>query len=133
MPFPAPCSNRPERQGDLPGRDTDPSLERLRIYLCGVRLAFGLSRPMPGYPTTPAWYPVPVRQLRVLPPASSPPHLAVTQLPLANGSGQPARRGLAPPRSAPCLAHMGSKGLLALGGSRAEARSGEDTAALPSP
>src|ERR1035437_3045161 len=71
---------------------------------------------MPGYPTTPAWYPVPVRQLRVLPPASSPPHLAVTQLPLANGSGQPARTGLAPPRSAPCLAHMGCKGPVALAG-----------------
>jgi hypothetical protein len=39
--------------------------------------------------------------------ASSPPHLAVTQLPSADGSGQSARRGLPPPRSAPCPAHMG--------------------------
>ena len=70
-----------------------------------VRLAFGRSRPLPGYPTAPALYPMSVRQLRALPPASSPPHLAVTQLPLANGSGQSARRGLAPPRSVPCLAH----------------------------
>jgi hypothetical protein len=53
-----------------------------------VRLAFGRSRPLPGYPTAPASYPMSVRQLRALPPASSPPHLTVTQLPLANGSGQ---------------------------------------------
>ena len=32
-------------------------------------------------------------------------HLAVTQLPWANGSGHPAGRGLAPPRPVPCLAH----------------------------
>ena len=55
--------------------------------LRGIRLAFGLSRPSPGHPTPQALYPVPVRQLRGLPPASSPPHLAMTQLPLANGSG----------------------------------------------
>ena len=29
-----------------------------------VRLAFGHPRPLPGYPTAPAFYPVPVRQLR---------------------------------------------------------------------
>jgi hypothetical protein len=38
--------------------------------------------------------------------ASSPPHLAVTQLPSANGSGHTARRGLSPPRSVPCPAHV---------------------------
>ena len=38
--------------------------------------------------------------------ASSPPQLAVTQLPSANGSGHTARRGLSPPRSVPCLAHV---------------------------
>jgi len=38
-----------------------------------VRFAFGRSRPLPGYPTAPACYPMSVRQLRVLPPASSPP------------------------------------------------------------
>jgi hypothetical protein len=70
-----------------------------------VHLAFGRPRPLPGYPTAPALYPMSVRQLRALPPAASPPHLAMTQLPLANGSGQSARRGLAPPRSVPCLAH----------------------------
>ncbi len=70
-----------------------------------VCLAFGRPRPMPGYPTAPAFYPVPVRQLRVLLPASSPPRLATTQLPSASGSGQPARRGHSPPRSTPCLAH----------------------------
>jgi len=48
-----------------------------------VCLAFGRPRPMPGYPTAPAFYPVPVRQLRVLLPASSPPRLATTQLPSA--------------------------------------------------
>jgi hypothetical protein len=53
-----------------------------------VRLAFGRSRPLPGYPTAPASYPMSVRQLRALPPASSPPHLSMTQLPSANGSGQ---------------------------------------------
>jgi hypothetical protein len=58
-----------------------------------VRLAFGLPRPLPGYPTAPASYPMSVRQLRVLPPACSPPvdplrgSTAATQLPLANGSG----------------------------------------------
>ncbi len=51
-----------------------------------VRLAFGLPRPLPSYPTAPASYPVPVRQLRVLPPASSPLCIAATQLPSANGS-----------------------------------------------
>jgi hypothetical protein len=70
-----------------------------------VCLAIGHPRPMPGYPTAPALYPVPVRQLRALPPASSPPRLATTQLPSASGSGQPARKGLAPPTSTPCLAH----------------------------
>ena len=70
-----------------------------------VHLAFGLPRPMPGHPTAPALYPVPVRRLRALLPASSPPRLATTQLPSANGSGQSARKGLPPPTSTPCLAH----------------------------
>src|SRR5207245_243902 len=70
-----------------------------------VRLAIGHPRPLPGYPTAPAFYPVSVRRLRVWPQASFPPRLATTQLPSANGSGQSARRGLAPPRSSPCLAH----------------------------
>jgi hypothetical protein len=34
-------------------------------------------------------------------------------LPLANGSGQSARRGLAPPRSVPCPAHCEVAALLA--------------------
>jgi len=37
-----------------------------------VRLAFGRSRPLPGYPTAPACYPMSVRQLQGLPPAASP-------------------------------------------------------------
>ena len=69
-----------------------------------VRLNIGRPGPWPGYPTAPALYPVPVRQLRALPPASSPPRLATTQLPSAGGSVQPARKGLAPPTSTPCLA-----------------------------
>jgi len=48
--------------------------------------------------------------------ASSPPHLAVTQLPSANGSGHSARRGLPPPRSAPCPAHVGFQSPQAFGG-----------------
>lgn len=71
-----------------------------------VCLNIGRPGPWPSYPTAPASYPVPVRQLRALPPASSPPRLAATQLPLASGSVQPARRGLAPPTSTPCLAHQ---------------------------
>ncbi len=52
-----------------------------------VRMTIGRPRPPPGYPTTPAYYPVSVRPLRVSSRASSPPHLAVTQLPPTNGSG----------------------------------------------
>ena len=70
-----------------------------------VRLNIGRPGPLPGYPIAPALYPVPVRQLRALPPASSPPRLTATQLPSAGGSVQPARKGLAPPTSTPCPAH----------------------------
>ncbi len=35
-----------------------------------VRMTTGLPRPLPGYPTTPALYPVSVRRVRVWPPAS---------------------------------------------------------------
>ena len=76
-----------------------------------VCLNIGRPGPWPSYPTAPASYPVPVRQLRALPPASSPPRLATTQLPLASGSVQPARKGLAPPTSTPCLAHREQDGL----------------------
>ena len=51
-----------------------------------VRVIFGRPRPLPGCPTAPAFYPVPVRQVRAWPPASSPPRLAATQLPSARGS-----------------------------------------------
>src|SRR5690606_14113193 len=44
--------------------------------------------PILAYPTAPAFYPVPVRPLRSLPPASSPPRLTATQLPLASDSGR---------------------------------------------
>ena len=78
-----------------------------------VRLAFGHPRLLPGYPTAPAFYPVPVRQLRALLPASSPPRLSTTQLPSAIGSCQSARRGLSPPRSTSCLAHNENGGTMA--------------------
>ena len=50
------------------------------------RRSIGRPRPMPGCPTALALYPVSVRQLPVLPPASSPPRITATQLPLAIGS-----------------------------------------------
>src|SRR5690606_33754639 len=48
----------------------------------------GPHHPRLAYPTAPAFYPVPVRPLRSLPPASSPPRLTATQLPLASDSGR---------------------------------------------
>src|SRR5690625_4097062 len=59
-----------------------------RIYQCGVRTTIGPHHPRLAYPTAPAFYPVPVRPLRSLPPASSPPRLTATQLPLASDSGR---------------------------------------------
>jgi hypothetical protein len=50
------------------------------------RRSIGRPRPSPGCPTALALYPVPVRRLPDLPPASSPPRIAATQLPLAIGS-----------------------------------------------
>jgi hypothetical protein len=48
-----------------------------------VRVMIGRPRPLPGYPTAPALYPISVRRLRTPPPASFPPRLAATQLPSA--------------------------------------------------
>src|SRR5690625_2511072 len=59
-----------------------------RIYQCGVRTTIGPHHPRLAYPTAPAFYPVPVRPLRSLPPASSPLRLTATQLPLASDSGR---------------------------------------------
>ena len=50
------------------------------------RRNIGRPRPMPGCPTALALYPVPVRRPPVLPPASSPPRITATQLPLTIGS-----------------------------------------------
>lgn len=50
------------------------------------RMIIGRDHPQLAYPDTPAFYPVPVRPLRIWPPASSPPRLATTQLPSARGS-----------------------------------------------
>ena len=52
-----------------------------------------------------AYYPVPVRQGVVLARASFRPHLAVTPLPLRNGSDSLDRRGLPPPRAGTCPAY----------------------------
>jgi len=46
-----------------------------------VQVTIGRPRPLPGYPTAPASYPISVRRLRTRPPASSPPRLTATQLP----------------------------------------------------
>jgi hypothetical protein len=50
------------------------------------RRSIGYPRPMPGCPTALALYPLSVRRPPVLPPASSPPRITATQLPLAIGS-----------------------------------------------
>src|SRR5690606_21865685 len=67
---------------------SDLSSGRGRIYQCGVRTTIGPHHPRLAYPTAPAFYPVPVRPLRSLPPASSPPRLTAPQLPLASDSGR---------------------------------------------
>ena len=48
--------------------------------------SIGRPRPWPGCPTALALYPISVRRPPALPPASSPPRIAATQLPLAIGS-----------------------------------------------
>ena len=48
-----------------------------------------LPRSLSGPPTAPAFYPVPVRQLRILLPASFLPRLAATQLPSAVPANRP--------------------------------------------
>jgi len=71
---------------------------------------------LPDYPTAPALYPVSVRRVRVLPPASFRPSLAATPLPSANPPVQPgdptitACRGLPPLRTMSCLAQA-SRGI----------------------
>src|SRR5208282_1216299 len=79
--FSAPVEGRRRPPAPIVWRDAEISQGKTLIlpsvaagFACArVRLAFGRSRPLPGYPTAPAWYPMSVRQLRVLPPASSPP------------------------------------------------------------
>jgi hypothetical protein len=72
-------------------------------------MTFGRLRPLPDYPTTPAFYPVSVRRIRAygfgflqIPPCGwTPlPRLAVPVI--------TARRGLSPPRNTTCLAHNDS-------------------------
>jgi len=52
-----------------------------------VRMTIGPPRPLPGYPTAPAWYPVPVRRVQVLLSASFRFRLAADTLAWASGSG----------------------------------------------
>lgn len=105
------CCHPPARIAPRPKEISQGKTLNFRSVAAGftfarVCLAFGRPHPMLGYPTALAFYPVPVRQLRALLPASSPPHLTTTQLPSAIGSGQSARRGLPPPTSTSCLAHI---------------------------
>jgi hypothetical protein len=53
-----------------------------------VRTTIGRPCPLPGYPTVPAFYPVSVRQGRLLPRASFRPRLATTPVPPAACSGR---------------------------------------------
>jgi hypothetical protein len=60
------------------------------------RRSIGRPRPSPGCPTALALYPVPVRRLPDLPPASSPPRIAATQLPPVQARGRLLAIGSAP-------------------------------------
>src|SRR5215475_13366988 len=83
------------------------SLGCCRITCRRVRVTFGRPRPLPGYPTAPALYPVSVRQLRASPPASFPPCLARRSCLRLVVPITKAHRGLVPPVTAPCLTHKG--------------------------
>ena len=50
--------------------------------------SIGRPRPWPGCPTALALYPISVRRPPALPPASSPPRIAATQLPPCSSQGQ---------------------------------------------
>ena len=58
-----------------------------------------------GSPHSTAYYPFLVHRHGILPKPSFRPHLTVGTLVSANGSCGQARRGLSPPRFAPCWAH----------------------------
>src|SRR5688572_22964694 len=66
----------------------------------------GFRHPRPAHPSLVALYPVSVRQVVAVAPASFGPHLAVTPLPSLNGSDSLDRRGLSPPRTGTCPAYM---------------------------
>jgi len=63
-----------------------------------VRMSIGHRRPSPPYPTQPALYPVPVRRVRLLSPASFAQYLAISQLPLTNGSAHHGPQGIYAPK-----------------------------------
>ena len=60
---------------------------------------------VPAHPSLVAFYPVSVRQVVAVAPASFRPHLAVTPLPSLNGPDSLDRRGLSPPRTDACTAY----------------------------
>src|SRR5205807_1598756 len=62
----------------------------------------------PAHPPLGALYPVRVPQVVAVAPASSGRRLAATPLPSLNGSDSLVRRGLAPPRTSTCPAHLPS-------------------------
>ena len=87
MPLPALLLRIARRSGEVSQGKTLLLRSGAAGFTCArVRMTFGHPRPLPGYPTTPALYPVSVRRLRAWPPASSPPRLTATQLPSARGS-----------------------------------------------
>ena len=65
----------------------------------------GLRRALPARPGRPAFYAVRVPRVAGSPPASFPPHLAVTRLPSACGWGHLLHGGLTPPSCCPCRAY----------------------------
>src|ERR1700730_17824103 len=87
MPLPTPCSVTHGETKRSPRVKTLLLRSGAAGFTCArVRMTIGRPRPLPGYPTAPAFYPISVRQLRAWPKASSPPRLAATQLPSARGS-----------------------------------------------
>ena len=70
-----------------------------RIYLRRFRLSIGLRNLLLPYPAEQAFYPIPVRRVRLLPRASFPPCLTTEQLPLANGSAHHGPQGTYTPQA----------------------------------
>src|SRR5215212_3396119 len=65
----------------------------------------GFHRPWPAHPPPEASYPISVRQVVAVAPASFRPRLTATPWPSLNGPDSLARRGLSPPRTGACPAY----------------------------